>query len=81
MPEPLSPAGYAATGGMCCPACGGVVLHLSPSGYVKYGMLAVKQPATCARCGATWTEVYELAGYERLLRRTEECPCVPLSPS
>ena len=70
MAEPLSPEGYAATGGMLCPACGGTTLVLG--GFTRFGMIAVTQPRRCAHCGATWRAVYELTGYEGLQRPQED---------
>ena len=64
MTEPLSSEGYAATGGMCCPLCGGTTVFAG--GFIREGIVAVTQPCRCPHCGATWTAVYELAGYKRL---------------
>ena len=72
MSEPLSAEGYAATGGMCCPACGATTLF--PGGFTRRGMIAVTQPGVCLHCPATWTAVYELVGYEALHAR-QQTPC------
>lgn len=61
MAEPLSPEGYAAAGGSCCPWCGAADLahgRLGQQGTV------VLQPMACLQCLARWRNVYELTGYE-----------------
>lgn len=71
--DPLSSEGYAATGGLCCPACGATAL--------AHGRCDATDPDTvtrrgaCQACGASWTAVYELTGYEGLVRPREETRC------
>lgn len=62
MPSAMSPEGYAAAGGSCCPYCGSTDLthgrlHLEEA-------IAVVQPTACLTCQAQWQAVFELAGYE-----------------
>lgn len=70
MPDLMSPEGYAATGGLSCPACGGADL--------AHGRTDAEQPGWvsrrwgCSTCGATWRAVYELTGYEGLTTPPEE---------
>ena len=70
MPEPLSPEGYAATGGMRCPCCGGT--DLASRRFCSEYFDAVTRAVACPHCGATWTAVYALTGYEGLRVPTDE---------
>jgi hypothetical protein len=70
LPGPLTPDAYAAKGGHACPACGGRDLasgRIDIPGGVQY----LTRLAECENCGATWTAVYELTGYEGLSVPTE----------
>lgn len=67
----LSPEGYAAAGGSCCPACGGASLARGLLRRVE-GM-AVTEPVACLTCQARWRAVYELAGYEGVAEETSLC--------
>jgi hypothetical protein len=74
MSEPLSPAGYVATGGTVCPSCGGGTFHDGP---LRNMAGVVLQGRVCYTCQASWMNVYELRGYElfglpRARERTEE---------
>lgn len=78
MAERLSPEGYAATGGHVCPACAGRDLasgRIAIPGGVQY----LTRQAACENCGATWTAVYELTGYEGLVapKTTQEEETMP----
>lgn len=70
MTEPLSPEGYAATGGAYCPACGGT--DLASRAYASESFATVTRAVACPHCGATWAAVYELTGYEGLRTPTQE---------
>jgi hypothetical protein len=61
MAEPMSPEGYAAAGGVCCPSCGGAVQCCGP---LHVSGAAILVPQACLACLARWRAVYELAGYE-----------------
>ena len=64
MPDPLSPEGYAATGGFSCPVCG--CTDLASRAFSNEYWDTVRRSVACPHCGATWTALYELAGYEGL---------------
>lgn len=64
MLEPLSPEGYAATGGNACPACAGT--DIANGNDITFWRQVVTRRLVCENCGATWLAVYELTGYEEL---------------
>lgn len=72
MPVPLSPEGYASTGGYLCPACGG--RDLAQGRYDQTDPDTVTRRWGCEQCGASWAAVYELVGYEGLTQPQEERP-------
>lgn len=69
MGEPLSPEGYAATGGHVCPVCGGRDLYRHAPQFQHASML---QRVQCENCAATWKAVYDISGYEQLQPPTKE---------
>lgn len=71
MPDQLTPEGYAQTAGTRCPACLGTALA---RGRVDSGAYAgnVTRRWSCSTCGATWSAVYELTGYEGLTQPTQD---------
>jgi DNA-directed RNA polymerase subunit RPC12/RpoP len=72
MTPPLSPEGYAATGGTACPACGGRDLAHGRFDWTHAD--TVTRRWACEHCAARWTAVYELTGYEGL----ETLPAGPM---
>jgi len=72
MAEHLSPEGYAAAGGACCPACGGT--DLASRAFASEWFDTVTRAVACPSCGATWTAVYELISYEGLRQPQEDTP-------
>lgn len=72
MTAPLSPEGYAATGGRVCPCCGAG--RLAGDLYQARAAWTLTQAVTCRACHATWTAVYTLSGYEDLAVPEEETP-------
>jgi hypothetical protein len=77
MADPLSPEGYAATGGGSCPACGGT--DLARGRYDSAHADTVTRRWGCENCGASWVAVYELSGYEGLTRPRKESNADPAS--
>ena len=57
----LSQKEYAAKGGLVCPHCGSkdLVGH-----QVDLDVNGVFQEVTCQACGAMWTDVYKLTGFD-----------------
>jgi len=61
MTTPLSPEGYAATGGSVCPQCGSPDLTHGPLCLDGSGAV---MPVACLTCQARWNAIFELMGYE-----------------
>jgi hypothetical protein len=72
MSAPMSPEGYAAAGGNSCPVCASD--RLSGDRYQAKAVQTITQSVACHACGATWTAVYELTGYEQLDAPQEDTP-------
>ena len=67
----MSPDEYAATGGRVCPTgCEGT--DLARRDYDQADANTVTRNWCCSTCGATWTAVYALTGYEGLCVPREE---------
>lgn len=58
----MSPEGYAAAGGSCCPCCGSTNLTRGP--LRLEAVIAVLQACACLTCQTRWSSVFELMGYE-----------------
>ena len=72
MSEPLSPERYVAASGRRCPACLGMDLERRHVDQAAPGSMT--RSWRCETCGATWTAIYKLTGYDGLCQRTEETP-------
>ena len=49
--------------GAICPSCRSSQID---GGHIEVDGSSAWQEITCFECGATWTDVYELVGYENL---------------
>lgn len=54
---------YARTGGVCCPVCGE---HAIEGGPIEIDAGGAWQNITCTECESTWTDQYNLCGYDML---------------
>jgi hypothetical protein len=70
MPEPLTPADYAATRGRICPACAGT--DIANGDDITVGRQIITRRLCCENCGATWDAIYTLSGYEQLATPEED---------
>ena len=61
--QPLSDADYVKTKGNHCPRCRGVQIQ---GGEIEIGGKEAVQEVTCSDCGASWSDIYALVGYEDL---------------
>ena len=68
MPAPLTNKQYVLAGGGTCPSCRGS--DISGDSIEVDGTICW-QPVSCGDCGANWTDVYKLTGYDNLETNTE----------
>ena len=54
---------YVAKGGVACPACGSGKVH---GGDRNFESIHLAQNCECLTCGAEWTAIYTLTGYDNL---------------
>ena len=54
---------YVEQGGLACPSCGSTE-GPHDGGLPEYYTGGMNQDEKCYECGATWTSVYKLEGYE-----------------
>lgn len=59
----MTDAEYLATGGTQCPVCRATDIS---GGEVNVDAGSAYQVVTCGACGASWNDVYTLAGYSEL---------------
>lgn len=68
-PARLSSAAYAQSGGTVCPFCKEPTVDVNSrrmeEEYDENGHLCITRPASCGSCGARWTEIYRLKGYQQ----------------
>lgn len=66
---PVRQGKYIDDKGLICPECGRAGVNMDEIESQEYGASA---DCDCSFCGATWTDIYELAGFDNLEKRDEE---------